>query len=179
MAETLLPQRWVMRLLYLAVVAFLVFLHLLPLGHLPPKFAGPDLVMALTFSWAVRRPEFVPILLVALVALALDLLLQRPPGLWAALMVMGTEALRQRSSAMCNLSFIAEWGTVAGIMLAVTLAYRAVLTVLMVQQAALGLSLMQLVSTLLVYPAVVLVSHVVFRVRKRMAHDLEAGGQRA
>lgn len=179
MVEALLPRRWVMRALYVVVVTFLVFLQLLPFEHLPPKFAGPDLVMALTFAWAVRRPEYVPILLVAVVGVVLDLLLQRPPGLWAALMVIGTEALRNRSSALRSLSFVAEWASVAGTMLAVTLANRVVLTLLMVQQAPLGLSLMQLISTLLVYPAVVLVSYAIFRVRKRMAHDPEPGGLRA
>lgn len=179
MAETLLPRSWVMRLLYLALCVALVFLHLLPLEHLPPKWAGPDLVLALTFAWAVRRPDYVPVLLVALVALGMDLLLQRPPGLWAALMVIGTQTLRNRAPALRDLTFAAEWASVASTMVVITLANRIILAVLMVDQAPLGLSLMQLLSTLIVYPAVALVSHALFGVRKRAPGDLDTAGQRA
>lgn len=179
MAETLLPRSWVMRLLYLALCVVLVFLHLLPLEHLPPKWAGPDLVLALTFAWAVRRPDYVPVLLVALVALGMDFLLQRPPGLWAALMVIGTQTLRNRAPALRDLTFAAEWASVASTMVVITLANRIVLAVLMVDQAPLGLSLMQLLSTLIVYPVVALISHALFGVRKRAPGDLDTAGQRA
>ncbi|WP_297768169.1 rod shape-determining protein MreD [uncultured Roseovarius sp.] len=179
MAETLVPRHWVMRALYAALCVLLVFAYLLPLGHLPPKLAGPDLVMALTFAWAVRRPEYVPALLVALIVLAMDLLLQRPPGLWAALMVIGTEALRRRAAGLRDLTFAAEWASVASTMVAITVAYRIVLMLLMVDQAPLGLSLMQLLASLLAYPLVALVSHGLFGVRKRIPGDLDNRGQRA
>ena len=43
---------------------------------------GPDLLIAFAFAWSLRRPEYVPSLLLALLFLLADLLLQRPPGLW-------------------------------------------------------------------------------------------------
>jgi rod shape-determining protein MreD len=54
-----------------------------------------------------------------------------------------------------------------------TLTYRIILAVFMVDQAPLGLSLMQLAATLLVYPLVVLVAHAILGVRKRAPGDLE------
>ncbi|MGR3548716.1 MAG: rod shape-determining protein MreD [Roseovarius sp.] len=179
MADALLPRAWIMRALYLALCIALLFLHLLPLEHTPPKWAGPDLVMALTFAWAVRRPDYVPVLLVGLVILGLDLMLQRPPGLWAALMVMGTQTLRNRAPSLRDLTFAAEWASVASTMVAITIANRVVLTLLMVDQPPLGLSLMQLLSTLIAYPAVAIVSHALFGVRKRAPGDLDTAGLRS
>ncbi|MFU8776279.1 MAG: rod shape-determining protein MreD [Roseovarius sp.] len=178
MADALIPRAWIMRALYLGLCSALLFLHLLPLAHTPPKWAGPDLVMALTFAWAVRRPDYVPVLLVGVVALGLDLMLQRPPGLWAALMVIGTQTLGNRAPTLRDLSFAAEWASVASTMIAITIANRVVLAILMVDQAPLGLSLTQLLTTLIAYPAIAILSHVLFGVRKRAPGDVNAAGLR-
>ncbi|EAQ25660.1 MULTISPECIES: hypothetical protein [unclassified Roseovarius] len=178
MADALVPRSWVMRALYLVLCITLLFLHLLPLEHMPPKWAGPDFVMALTFAWAVRRPDYVPVLLVAVVTLGLDLMLQRPPGLWAALMVIGTQTLRNRAPSLRDLTFAAEWASVASTMVLITVANRVILALLMVDQAPLGLSLMQLLSTLVAYPAMAILSHVLLGVRKRAPGDLDTAGPR-
>jgi len=177
MAETGSVHLWLMRALFVALAGALVFARLLPLDTLPPGWAGPDLFIALAFAWAVRRPDYVPPLLVAALALTMDLLLQRPPGLWAAMTLLGCETLRRRAPALRDLTFLAEWAAVAGTLVVMTLSYRLVLTVLMVDQAPLGLSLMQLLSTLVAYPLVAALSHLVFGVRKRVPGDLATGRQ--
>lgn len=179
MADRLFPRYWLMRLLYPALCLLLIFLLLLPLDILPPSWAGPDLMLALTFAWVLRRPDYVPALLIALVALAMDLLLQRPPGLWAALVVGGAETLRNRMLALRDRGFLAEWASVASTMILIMLAYRIVLTILMVDQAPLGLSLIQLIATLLAYPVVALVSQSFFGVRKLTPGDIDTMGRRA
>jgi len=177
MAETGSVHLWLMRALFVALAGALVFARLLPLDTLPPGWAGPDLFIALAFAWAVRRPDYVPPLLVAALALTMALLLQRPPGLWAAMTLLGCETLRRRAPALRDLTFLAEWAAVAGTLVVMTLSYRLVLTVLMVDQAPLGLSLMQLLSTLVAYPLVAALSHLVFGVRKRVPGDLATGRQ--
>lgn len=174
MAERGTLHRSLMRALYAVLAVLLVFLHLLPVDMLPPGWVGPDLLVALTFAWAVRRPDYVPLLLVATIVLATDLLFQRPPGLWAALVVLGCAALRDRAHALRDPSFVSEWLAVASTLVAITLGYRLVLTVFLVDQAPLGLSAMQLLSTVLAYPLVALVSHVVLGVRKAAPGDLAA-----
>jgi rod shape-determining protein MreD len=177
MADAGALHLWLMRALFAALAGALVFARLLPLDMAPPGWAGPDLFLALAFAWAVRRPEYVPALLVAGLALALDLLLQRPPGLWAALTVIGCETLRRRATALRDLTFVAEWAAVAGTLVAMVLGYRLVLTLLLVDQAPLGLSLMQLLSTLVAYPLAAALSHFLFGVRKRAPGDLATGRQ--
>jgi len=177
MVERLFSGHWAMRALFVVLCGCVMFVQILPVSHWPPKVAGPDILVAMTFAWAVRRPDYVPLLLVALVALFADLLLQRPPSLWAALMVVGTETLRRRSPALRDLSFVAEWISVAGTIIFITVANRLILAVMMVDQAPLGLTVMQLLATLLAYPLVAFVSHAIFGVRKRRVRDMDGGRQ--
>ena len=136
----------------------LIFLHLLPLETLPRGWAGPDVMLALTFAWLLRRPDYVPPLLIAAVFLLADLLFQRPPGLWAALVLLGNQALRAREPVLRDLTFAVEWLSVATTLFVMMLGYRVILALMMVDQAPLGLSLMQVIATLLVYPLVAIVS---------------------
>lgn len=173
MSDALLPRAWLMSALYVVLSAAIVFWHLLPLSTLPPSWAGPDLFLALTFAFAARRPEYVPILLVAVLALGMDLLLQRPPGLWAAITVLGAETLRARAPGLRDLTFLSEWAAVSSTLLVMTVAYRILLTVFVVDQAPLGLSLMKLLATLAAYPLIAAAAHAVLGVRKRAPGDLD------
>ncbi len=178
MAELRTPNRWGMRALYLMLCMGLIFLHLLPLDTLPRGWAGPDVMLALTFAWVLRRPDYVPPLLIAAVFLLADLLFQRPPGLWSALVVIASQTLRTREAGLRDLTFAMEWLNVATTLIALTLGYRLILAVLLVDQAPLGLSLMQFIATLLIYPIVAVVSQVVLRVRKIAPGDVDALGGR-
>ncbi|HKL56542.1 MAG: rod shape-determining protein MreD [Roseovarius sp.] len=178
MAERKRHNRWLMRLLYVALCLALIFLHLLPLETLPRGWAGPDVMLALTFAWLLRRPDYVPPLLIAAIFLLADLLFQRPPGLWAAMVLLGSEALRAREPGLRDLTFAVEWLSVVTTLVAMMLGYRIVLGLMMVDQAPLGLSLMQVIATLLVYPLVAIVSKMVFGVRKIAPGDIDALGSR-
>ena len=75
--ETLAPMAlWVL----IAVVS--IALRMLPLGN-APGWPMPDVLLALTLAWVLRRQAHLPAALIALVFLAEDLFLMRPPGLWA------------------------------------------------------------------------------------------------
>lgn len=178
MAERPARHHWPMRALYLALALALVFLHLLPLDTLPRGWAGPDLMLAITFAWLLRRPDFVPPLAIAALFLLADLMFQKPPGLWAAIVLLACETLRARSSALRARSFVVEWVSVASTLVAMTLGYRIILAILMVDQAPLGLSLMQMIATLAVYPVVALLSQMLFGVRKLTPGDVDTTGTR-
>jgi rod shape-determining protein MreD len=126
----------------------------------------------------LRRPDYVPLVLLALVVLLEDLLLMRPPGLWAALMVLGAEFLRNRTSLTRELSFVVEWVLVAGVMAAVVMGNRLVLAVTMLDQPSLGQTIIQLVASILCYPVVVFLSRLAFGVRKPAAGEIDAYGRR-
>jgi len=174
MAERTLGRIWLMRLVFLALCLMLIFLHLLPQDTSPRGWAGPDLILALSCAWVLRRPELVPAPLIALVFVTTDLLYQMPPGLWAAFVVIGTETLRSRAPGLRDLTFAVEWLTVAITLTAMTLGNQLALAILLLDRPPLGLSLMQLVMTLITYPLVAYGSQIIFGVRKQAPGDVDA-----
>ena len=178
MSERKTQKLWTMRMVYLSLVVWVIFFNLLPLETTPRVWAGPDVLMALTFAWVVRRPEYVPPLSVALVFLLTDLLFQKPPGLQAALMLIACEMLHKRSHGMREIFFPLEWLHTSVAVIGVTLGTRLVLAVLMVPQAPLALSLIQLVMTIIAYPLLALVSHAIFGVRRPRVNETNAFGVR-
>ncbi|MFV0512998.1 MAG: rod shape-determining protein MreD [Jhaorihella sp.] len=179
MAEPASPaRRLLMRAAFIGLALLVLFFHLLPLNTQPRPWAPPDLIVGFAFAWSLRRPDFVPVLSIAVVMLTADLLLQRPPGILALLVVLGCEYLKTRSAGLREAGFAAEWLAVCLTLAAITVANRVVLAVTGVPQAQLGLSLIQMLATMVVYPAVVLVSQSMMGVRKPAPGDTGALGSR-
>jgi rod shape-determining protein MreD len=170
---------WSMRALYVLLAVFILFLHLLPLDTQPDRWPFPDILIAITFAWVVRRPDYVPTLLVAAVMLLADLLLQRPPGLLAALVVLGLSYMRSAAPGMRDAGFVGEWVSVGVVITAVFLATRIILSLFSVEQSAVGPVVIQLVLTIIAYPAIVLLSQSMFGVRRISAADASTVGSRA
>ena len=178
MAETPAAQIWTGRLTYLGLAAVILFAQLIPLDEVPSRWAGPDVLLVLTLVFLVRRPDFVPFLSIFAVFLLADLLLQRPPGLWSLLALLGSENLKARGRSLRDANFVAEWITVGLIIIAITFAYRIVLALVLIEVPGLTLSLSELAATILAYPVVVAVTHFLMGVRKAAAGELDALGKR-
>lgn len=140
---------------------------------------GPDLLIAFAFAWSLRRPEYVPSLLLAILFLLADLLLQRPPGLWAVLALLACENLKGRSRSLRDATFGAEWIAVAVLLTVILITNRIVLSVVLVAPPQLRLSFLELGMTILVYPAVVFVTRSLMGVRRAAPGELDALGGRA
>jgi rod shape-determining protein MreD len=156
----------------------IMFFHLIPLDTVPRRWAPPDLLLAFTLAWVLRRPDYVPVLLIALVMLTADLMFHRPPGLWALCVVLGAEYLKYRTHGPGEAGFAGEWAAVCIVIIAVTLGYRLILGITLVPLPALGASMIQMVLTILVYPLVVSVTQVVMGVRRLAPGDAGAMGGR-
>ena len=177
MVDPVTQGLWLARGLFVAAVTVNLFMHLLPLPAEAGGLPGPDLLMALCCAWVLRRPDHLPALLIAGAVLVEDMLLMRPPGLWAALMLLGTEFLRSRAAFSRELTFVSEWVMVAVVMLAMALGYRLALAVTMTPQVGLGMTLIQVVLTILAYPAVVGVLRLAFGLRKPATGEVDALGR--
>ncbi len=177
MADGWISSLWLHRLLFLAVAALLMFVKLLPLqstaGHLP----GPDLLLCLILAWTVRRPEYLPVLMIAAVVLLEDLLLMRPPGLWTGLVILGSEFIRSRVALTRELNFGVEWLLVAGLMVAIFVSYRVILAMSFLPQPAFGFALVQILWSVLAYPFVVAVSRYGLDLHKPATGELDAYGR--
>ena len=174
MAERSATFLWSMRLMYLALCGLVMFIHLLPLEPVTTFWAAPDLMIALTFAWVLRRPEYAPLVFIAGAFLLADFLFHRPPGLWAALVLIGSQTLRAKAPDLRDLTFPMEWLSVATTLIAITIGYRIVLLILVIDAPPLSLSLIQVLTTLVSYPLVVLASQTIFRVRKVAPGEVDA-----
>lgn len=168
---------WALRLWFLLVAGLLVAAPLLPLHTEPRPFAAPDLLLAATLAWAARRPDALPVLVVGGVFLLADLLFQRPPGLFTALVVLATEWLRARAARLGKAPFLVEWATVAACVVGVALADRAVLALLATPQPRWGLTLIQVVLTVAAYPLVVALARLALGLRRAGAEGEAMGGR--
>lgn len=178
--DSLSPGRtWLMRMAFIGLALLIIFFHLLPLDTVPRRWAPPDLLIACAFAWSLRRPDYAPAVSIAAVMLMADLMFHRPPGLMAALVVMGSEYLKNRVAGLRDASFAAEWLAVCLTLAAVMVLNRLILALMAVEQAQLSLRLIELVLTMLSYPLVVLVTQTVLGVRRLTVSDAEALGGRA
>ncbi|MFN4058086.1 MAG: rod shape-determining protein MreD [Roseinatronobacter sp.] len=139
---------------------------------------GPDWMLCLTLAWVVRRPDLLPAPIIAVYFLFEDLLLHRPPGLGALVVLLGTEFLRTRVHILRGAGFWLEYVTIAVIMVVSFLLYRLLLAIVIVPLPSLDLSFFQLAGNLAVYPVVVAVVHWVLRVRKPATGEVDGLGQK-
>ena len=179
MAEKSGVHLWSMRLLYSALCGLVVMFHLLPLGQLGAISFSPDIILCITLAWIVRRPDYAPILLIAVIALLADLLLMRVPGLWAALTVLLADSVSKQRHKMRSTGFGVEWFRVSVGIAVIFVVERVALGFLFVETPPLGASIAQYLATLVAYPIVVGVTSGVFRVRKPELIETTPAGRRA
>lgn len=169
---------WLHRLVFLGVAFVITFLRLLPLdttaGHLP----GPDILLCLIFAWMVRRPEYLSAPIIAAVVLTEDMLLMRPPGLWTALVLLGAEFIRARSALTRELTFGVEWLLVSGVIFGVFVANRVIMALAFLDQPSFGSALLQIIWSVLAYPAVVAFSRYGLDLHKPATGEIDAYGRR-
>lgn len=167
--------------LFIALMGVSLFVRLLPLDTTPPALPAPDLMLCVTLAWVLRRPDLLPAVVIVAAFLLEDILLMRPPGLWALVVLAGTEFLRARQPQMRDQGFLAEWAVIALIITAMFLLQRAVLTVTLVPMPDLGPALIQMLGTILIYPVIVAALLLALRPRGFGAGDGEAvtGGRKS
>ncbi|MEM7520241.1 MAG: rod shape-determining protein MreD [Pseudomonadota bacterium] len=178
MSDLSLTRLWIMRGAFILLSLVILFFHLLPLDTVPRGWAGPDLLLCFAFAWSIRRPEYVPAVALAGAFLLADLLLQRPPGLWALLALIACENMKVRARTLRVSNFFAEWITVSALILAIAVGYRLVLAIVLVDVPALMLTASGVVLTVICYPVVVAFTHSLMGVRKSAPGELDALGQR-
>ena len=177
MSDLPLTRIWTMRTCFIVLVFLILFFHLLPLETTPRNWVGPDFLLGFACAWSLRRPEYVPALALGGLFLLADLLLQRPPGLWALLALLGCENLKSRARSLRDTGFVSEWLTILVVVLGITLAYRVGLMITFVELPPLGLTLFETLMTIAFYPVVVAITHCVLGVRKIAPGDMEASGR--
>ena len=178
MIDPLTTRRVLHRVLFVALCSVVLFVRLLPIDPTAHGLPGPDLMLALTLAWVLRRPDYVPAVLIVMVFIFEDMMLWRPIGLWPLIVLMATEWLRRRETALRDMPFLLELALVGGVMLAMLVVQRLILQITMVDQPALGLELLRWLVTLAAYPLVAGFSLFAFGLRRAATGEVDAFGQR-
>lgn len=178
MIEAPTRRRWTGRAIYVALILAVLFIRLLPLHPGRVSWPGPDLLLCLTYAWVLRRPDQVPVLLIAAVFLLADILTLQPVGLAAAITVMGTEAARVREARWREAPFMVEWLRVSLLIAATMLGYRFAMALFLLPVSALGQITLQWLATVAAYPVVVFLGQTLLGLRRMGPAEAEAMGQR-
>lgn len=178
MVEVTVTRRWTYWSLFLGLATLIIFVKLLPLQSGPGRIPGPDVLTLFALAWVVRRPDYVPVPLVAAVFLMADVLFMRPLGLWTALVILGLEFLRARSVSLRDMSFFAEWLSVVGVITAMFFVNALILIVFAVDQPGLGQALIRLIATILAYPIVVALAARAFGLKKIAPGEVDQLGHK-
>ena len=163
------------RSLFVGAVFLVVIVLLLPLGQGSGRLPGPDVIVALTIAWAMRQSTHVPIVMLALTLLLVDLLLMRPPGLMAVIVVLAVEFVRAREESWRDLPFLADWAVAGALIAAIFVINALCLAIFLVPQPALGQTVLRLVLTVLIYPVAQVTVMYVFGVRHALGRPGAAG----
>lgn len=129
-----------------------IWAALIPFDTGADGWPGPDLVLALTLAWVVRRPAGAPFWAVAALGMAADLMLARPVGLGALALLVAAEVLRPRAAALRAGWFLVEWAAVAALAAATLAAMNLALAAAFLAPLPLGLLARQAATTALAYP---------------------------
>ncbi|QPM91921.1 rod shape-determining protein MreD [Pseudooceanicola algae] len=172
------PRIMGLRLAFVALYIGLMMFSLLPLETVPRLLAGPDLMLALTLVWAIRRPELVPSPMLAVLFLFSDLLLMRPPGLLAALSLFLIHRLKRYSRAMRERTFLTEWLAASVTCAVILLSYRLGLVLFVLDRPQIAVTLSQLVATVAIYPAASVFSNLFFGLRRAAVGEVDNLGHR-
>ncbi|MEZ5685654.1 MAG: rod shape-determining protein MreD [Paracoccaceae bacterium] len=178
MVDPATRSRALHRALYLGLAALVMFLRLLPVNGGANSFPGPDMMLALTFAWLMRRPDYVPAPLIVLAYVFEDMMFLRPLGLWPLIVLLASEWLRRREESLRDLPFLFEIGVIGAIWMAMLVLNRLVLQITFVPPPPLGLELLRMLATLAIYPVVVAFSRLAFGLRRAAPGEVDAFGNR-
>lgn len=169
---------WLHRLLFAALATVFTFLALLPFGADEGSWPGPELIVCLVAAWVLRRPDYVPFWLLAVVLLLDDVLLMRPLGLWSLIVLVMSEYLRRRVDPAQAMSFGQEATLVAGCITVAFLANHLALVLLLAPTPPLGGQVLHTLVTIAFYPIVAVFSRLI-GVRRLAPGELDSLGTRA
>ena len=141
-----------LRLTYLIIIILVVLLQTLPIQTHLHQFITPNLPMAITFVWIMRRPNLMDPILITIAFLFADTILQRPPGLWTLIMLCASMFLRMRALSFRELIFFYEWSLVAIVITCSVIVYHFSLMFTFLPTHDLKLNALQALLTTMIYP---------------------------
>ena len=148
-------RTWGGRGTWFLLMTAMIVLAMLPGEAVPRRWPLPDAMLLVTLAWLVRRPDEVPVSLLAIVFVVADFLSGEAPGLRAALMLMAAEHLRARGGRPEDP--LSEWARAAVLILLVSVGERLVLGLTLAPAPPFGPLVLRALAGAAAYPAAVAV----------------------
>ena len=158
-------RQWFEIVLFILLGLVSIGMAILPMGLTADSTPFPDLMFFVFAAWVIRRPETAPMLVIAALGLVGDAMMMRPLGLWALMLLLGTEGLRITERAFRDIPFVMEWIYVSGFLIIMVILQNVILLVSFADVYDFGTIGWHVLRTILIYPIVVAVLHWVFRIR--------------
>ncbi len=173
MVDPATSRRWFYRALFLVTCGCVLFVQLLPMATIPNRLPGPDALFAVTAAWVYRRPRQVPVILVCAVFFLADILFLRPPGLWTAAAILGTEFLRRQTTSQQETPILLEIVIFSGTFATMVLLSNLILLIFGVGTPGALFLLMHIVVTIAFYPLAIGLCRYGLGVRKPKPGELD------
>ncbi len=173
--EPSLVNRLRVRGLYVGLAFLILFVQTLPITFSFSHFLAPDVLLAITFAWVLRRPDAITPLVIGVVFLANDFILHRPPGLWTAIVLIACVFLQGRIPRLKDAVYSIEFGLVIGMMIVCFLGYQILLVVTFSGAQPPLPSILQLITTIVIYPLVTFGSRRMFGLSRLSTTDRNIG----
>ena len=159
------PRQWLDIALFLLAGFIAIGLAIIPMGLAANSVAFPDVLFALFVAWVIRQPDSAPVVAIVFLSVLADALMMRPIGLWAMMLLVGTEGLRLSERAFRDIPFLLEWLYVSVLFVLLSFLQNVVLFVSFSEMYAIGDVFWHAVRSIAVYPVVVAVLHWGLRIR--------------
>lgn len=167
---------WRFRIIFCAILYLIISIIAAPVTFFPATVPIPDAIYCFSVAWLVRRPEFVLSVAVVAATFFIELMLLQTPGVWSALMLLLCEYFRRISERLRTTPFWLEWAIAAAYYSLAQVITNVALAVVFLPFAPPEVILMNCVATALLYPMFVLLTNVLFRVKKPRPANLSLFG---
>ena len=152
-----------LRLTYLLIVMLLVLFQTMPIHTSIDQYIMPDIPLVITFAWVMRRPDVMDPILITIAFLFADMILQRPPGLWALIALCASMFLRLRTTYFKEVIFVYEWLMIAIVIIICFTAHHFLLLLTFLPTHNLELLVKQALFTIILYPVFIWLSRSILR----------------
>ena len=141
-----------LRVTYLLIVMLLVLFQTMPIHTSTDQFAMPDIPLLITFVWVMRRPDVMNPVIITMAFLFADMILYRPPGLWALIALCASMFLRLRTIYFKEVIFFYEWLMIAIVIIICFATHQFLLLLTFLPTHNLELLVKRALFTIMLYP---------------------------
>lgn len=166
MAKSTSWQITLNRLLYFMIALIGIFLLLIPVSIFPNNLISPEIIFVVTLALIIRNPDYVPFWLIGIVFLLSDFLLTQPLGLNTFVILLITEFLRRNRLNFIEMLFLSEWLNIALLLLAAGFMRELLLIATLSEHMPTLTKISKVVLSIFIYPILVGLVNIIFRVRK-------------